>query len=321
MEREVVVLSDWKVKYRPKTIEEFVGNEAIVEAFVNDISGKDKKRAYLISGEYGIGKTSLSRIGATQFLNANDFNITEINASSDNGIDMVRRLESVCALSSVDNRIWILDEFHSATKPAQKAILKLLEEGTDKDFFFICTTDPSGVIPMIRSRCGKYPLELPEDIEIKRHLRHISKTEGVMVAPEVTAMIIEKSEGHIRDSIGFLHSVCEMEEDKAISYLKKVSAGMAESTEAYELVKALFNGKSKTVKTLLKELKDAGEHPEGLRRFILSYGATTLLNRWSVNTAKIMENFEEPYFDGPTSWPKFILDCFRASLAIDDIPF
>lgn len=310
-------MSSWKTKYRPKTFDEFAGNEEIVEAFISAISGKDKERGYLISGEYGIGKTTMARIGATQYLDADDFNITEINASSDNGINMVRTLEEMCTTATAANRIWILDEFHSATKAAQKAILKLLEEGNDKDFFFFCTTDSGSIIPMIRSRCGKFPLALPADLPIKKRLRLIAKAEGVSVAPEVTMKILEKAEGHVRDAIGFLQAVSEMEEEKALEYLDKVSAGMAESAEAYNLVKALFGGKSKTVQANLKELKASGESPESVRRFILNYGASTLLNRWTIDPAMIMENFEEPYFDAGTAWAKFVLDCYRATRTTD----
>jgi DNA polymerase III gamma/tau subunit len=292
-----------------------------VEAFVGDISGEDRMRAYMVSGEHGIGKTTLARIGALQYLKSDDFNIREINASSDNGINMVRTMEEMCGSSTSQNRVWILDEFHSATKPAQKAILKLLEEGSDKDFFFICTTHPESVIAMIRSRCGQYPLAIPENIEIKRHLRKISKTEGIVMSPEITSLILEKAEGHIRDAVGFLQSVSKMEEGKALKYLKRVSGGVSESAEAYELVKAIYAQQGKKTKTLLKELKEAGENAEGIRRFVLSYGSSILINRWDLTTGTIMENFEEPYFDAPTAWPKFILDCFRSSLPGDDIPF
>lgn len=305
---------NWKTKYRPKTIDEFVGNASIVSAFVESLTGNDKERAFMISGQYGIGKTSLARIGATEYLGATDFNITEINASSDNGIDMVRTLENLCRTSTAKNRIWILDEFHAATKNAQKAILKLLEEGSEKDFFFICTTDPGSIIPMIQSRCGKFPLELPEDMEIKRKLRKISRTEDVMIAPEVTLKILDKAEGHVRDAVGMLQAVSTMEEEEALHYLSKITTGSAESVEAYELVKALYSGNGKTVKRYLDILKKNGENPEGIRRFILAYGSSTLLRGWRVLTAQVMENFEEPYFDGPTSWPKFILDCFRTTL-------
>jgi len=307
-------LSNWKIKYRPETEEDFVGNAEILEAFVNDISDEeDRPRAYFIPGPYGIGKTTLARIGAKCYLKADDFNITEINGSSNNGIDMVRSLEEACANYTTVNRIWIIDEFHGATKQAQKAFLKLLEEGSKKDFFFICTTEPTKVIPMIISRCNKYPLNLPEDLEIKKRLRVISKKEGIRVSPEVTLKILEKAEGHVRDAVGFLQSVHKMDEDKAVKYLDRCSGGESSSPEAFELVKAIYSGKDKTMKKLLKELKANEEQPEGLRRFIMSYGSTVLLNRWDIGTGLIMENFEKPYFDA-NPWPQFILDCFRSTL-------
>lgn len=305
---------NWKIKHRPNTIEEFVGNAEMVEAIISDSSGDDKERSYLLYGPHGIGKTTLARIIARTYLKVDDFNITEINASSDNGIDMARYLEERCGTATPSNRVWILDEFHRATKACQNALLKLLEEGSDKDFFFLCTTETKGILPTIKSRCGKYPLALPENIDIKRRLRVISKKEGAMLSPEVTLKILEKSEGHVRDAVGFLQSVHKMEEAKAIKYLDKCVGGEADSPEAYEFVKAVYTNKIKTVKKLLGELKKKEESPEGLRRFLMAYGATLLLSRWNNSTAIIMENFEKPYFDS-NPWPQFILDCYRATLS------
>lgn len=328
MEREVVILSNWKLKHRPLTIEEFVGNEEMVEAIISDSSGDDKERSYLLYGPHGIGKTTLARIIAKIYLKVDEFNINEINASSDNGIDMARYIEERCGAATPTNRVWILDEFHKSTKACQNALLKILEEGSDKDFFFLCTTETKGIIPTIKSRCGKYPLELPEDIEIKKRLRIISREENIKVSPGVTLKILEKAEGHVRDAVGYLQSVHKMEETKAIKYLDKCVGGEADSPEAFALIKELVYFKEKPkpskIMNLLKDLKEAGENPEGLRRFILSSAGTHLLKTWKFEMAVLMENFEKPYYDAPTAWSLFVLDCFRALNQIDpmdDIPF
>ena len=314
-------MSNWKIKHRPETIEEFVGNEEMVEAIISDSSGDDKERSYLLYGPYGIGKTTLARIIIKKYLKIDDFNISEINASSDNGVDMARWVEERCGTATPVPRAWIFDEFHKATKACQNALLKILEEGSDKDFFFLCTTETKGILPTIKSRCGKYPLELPEDIEIKKRLRVISRKEEITVSPEVTLKILEKAEGHVRDAVGFIQSVHKMDEKKAIKYLDKCTGGEAGSAEAYEFVKAIYSGKEKTVKKMLKGLKENDEQPEGLRRFIMSYGSSILLNKWSIGTALVMENFEKPYFD-VNPWSQFILDCFRVfNSGGDNIPF
>jgi DNA polymerase-3 subunit gamma/tau len=326
--REVTILSNWKLKHRPQTIEEFVGNSEMVEAIISDSSGEDKERSYLLYGPHGIGKTTLARIIAKVYLKVDDFNINEINASSDNGVDMARYLEEMCGNATPVNRVWILDEFHNSTKAAQNALLKLLEEGSDKDFFFLCTTETKGIIPTIKSRCGKYPLELPSDLEIKKRLRVISRSEETPVSPEVIKKILEKAEGHVRDAVGFLQSVHDMEESKATKYLDKCTGGEAGSPAAFDLIKELIYTSGRgapnitKVKRLLKELKEVGEAPEGLRRFILSAGSNELLKNWNLSVALILQNFEDPYYDAPTAWPIFILDCFRAlNDGSDDIPF
>jgi DNA polymerase-3 subunit gamma/tau len=317
---------NWKIKYRPEIIEEFVGNEEMTEAIISDSSGDDKERSYLIYGPYGIGKTTLARIIIKKYLKIDDFNITEINASSENGVDMARWVEERCGTATPVPRAWIFDEFHKATKACQNALLKILEEGSDKDFFFLCTTETKGILPTIKSRCGKYPLELPEDIEIKKRLRIISKKEEIMISPEVTMKILEKAEGHVRDAVGYLQSVHNMDEKKAIKYLDKCTGGEASSPEAFKLISALVYSKGmpnvKTVKSILKELKDDGQDPESLRRFIFSTGSTELLKNWNFSIAVLLEQFEKPYYDAPTAWGMFILDCYRAVNQMEqDIPF
>ena len=319
-------MSSWEIKHRPATIEEFVGNSEMTEAIISDSSGESKKRTYLLYGPYGIGKTTLARIIAKVYLKIDDFNINEVNASSDNGVDMARYVEERCGTATPVNRVWIFDEFHKATKACQNALLKILEEGSDKDFFFLCTTETKGILPTIKSRCGKYPLELPEDIQIKKRLRVISKKEGIMVSPEVTLKILEKAEGHVRDAVGFLQSVHKMEEDKAIKYLDKCTGGEASSPEAFALIKALVYSKgnppAKKIRAMLKELKTDGQDAEGLRRFIFSTGSAELLKNWEFSIAVLLENVEKPYFDAPTAWGMFILDIYRAVNQMEpDIPF
>ena len=314
-------MSDWKTKFRPASIEEFVGNDVILETFVHDISKKNRKRAYLITGPRGVGKTTLARIGCKVFLEIDDINLTEINASDDRGIDTVRELKEQCSIGTSENRGWIIDEAHMTTVQFQNAILKLLEEGNPHDYFFICTTDPQKLAGTLKSRCGKYHLDFPEESEIKKLIRTIGKAEGFKVSPEVSAEIIKKSERHLRDAVDLLQSVYDMEEEKALKYLNSVVSTEAESPEAKKFVEAVYNQDGKRVKQLLAELKDANEKPEGLRLFLLSWGAGRLLKSWRIEDALIMENFEKEYYQS-NPWPIFILDCYRAvASGKDDIPF
>ena len=69
----------WVEKYRPKKIEDIVGNEEAKATFVDWLCGKKKstKKAVLLYGPPGVGKTALVNAAAREF----GFNIIEMNAS------------------------------------------------------------------------------------------------------------------------------------------------------------------------------------------------------------------------------------------------
>ena len=99
---------------RPKTFDEFTGNRVQVEALKRAVSNPDRRsHAYLFFGPSGCGKTTLARILAGEFLCPDDaFHRIEINAASQRGIDMARKLEEIAGASPMGggSRAVILDE-------------------------------------------------------------------------------------------------------------------------------------------------------------------------------------------------------------------
>ena len=102
--------------YRPRTIEDVVGQEHIVKTLKNQIKNNNIGHAYLFSGTRGTGKTSTAKIFARAVnclhpinegpcneceicrdtLNDNIMDVVEIDAASNNSVDDIRELrESV----------------------------------------------------------------------------------------------------------------------------------------------------------------------------------------------------------------------------------
>src|ERR1022692_3468443 len=77
------------IKYRPKTLDEVIGHNAVVKSLESSFSKSTVPHAYLFIGESGVGKTTLARLLAKQF-NCDPVNIIEVDAATTTGVDDMR---------------------------------------------------------------------------------------------------------------------------------------------------------------------------------------------------------------------------------------
>ena len=126
-------------KYRPKSLNDLVGQEEAVSLIEKQIKQETLNHAYLFSGPRGVGKTSLARIIAVELGCDPVFDITEIDAASNNKVDDIRELnESInfIASSPGKKRVFILDEVHMLSNAASNAFLKHLKSRHSILFLF-----------------------------------------------------------------------------------------------------------------------------------------------------------------------------------------
>src|SRR3989344_4415294 len=158
-------------KYRPKSFDEVIGQEQVVRVLNNSLKQGRVAHAYLFSGPRGVGKTTIARLVAkalncaksdfhgksdfngsvpcntcescNEFNAGSSFNLIEIDAASNRGIDEVRELrESVRFVPSKGKyKVYVIDECHQLTKDAFNALLKTLEEPPAHAIFILATTE------------------------------------------------------------------------------------------------------------------------------------------------------------------------------------
>lgn len=182
-------------KYRPDSLEGYVGNLAIVE----------KVRIYLQSGDVphllfygtaGTGKTTLAKLIAKNL----DCDLMYINASDENNVDTVREKIKSFA-STIGFRQWkliILDEADYLTPNAQAALRNLMETFSKTTRFILTCNYVEKIIDPIQSRCQVFGITPPSKKDVAIRVSEILKLEGVTYKPEDLVSIINAGYPDIR---------------------------------------------------------------------------------------------------------------------------
>lgn len=222
-------------KYRPKTIDDVVGQKIAVKIIKNSLKNNQINHAYLFSGPRGTGKTTMAKILAKSvnctelhdgvscekcanclsINNGETVDIIEIDAASNNGVDEIREIRNNVALScsSLKYKIYIIDEVHMLTIGAFNALLKTLEEPPEHIIFILATTDVQKVPTTIISRCQCINFETISTNDIKKRLKYIAEQEKATIDEDVFDKLATISNGGLRDAIGNLEKLIVSSDD------------------------------------------------------------------------------------------------------------
>ena len=215
-------------RYRPRRFDELKGQDHVVRALRNAVINNREGQAYLFSGPRGTGKTSTARILA-KVLNCeklkdgepcgkcnsclsidagSSYDVLELDAASNNGVDNMRDLIERAALGNPGrHRVFILDEVHMLSKPAEAALLKTLEEPPDHVVFVLATTDPQKVSETIRSRTQHLQFHLLPLQELKEHVRWVVADAKLVVSEDAIDRVVQLGAGSVRDTLSALELV------------------------------------------------------------------------------------------------------------------
>lgn len=294
--------------YRPKKLNEVVGNKATIASIESVLSRKtDWPHVWLFTGPSGCGKTTLARIIASR-LEIKETDLQEQNIANFRGIDNARDIQEQMRLRPLGGkyRAWILDECHMGTKEFWNAMLKPLEDTPEHVFFFLCTTDPQKIIKTVLNRCHEFKVEALTDVQIASLLTSVVKHEKTTVPDEVIKQIASDSLGSARSALTMLDKIIDMEPGEMLAAAKKAAA---EVSATIELCRALLKGaKWPIVSAILRGL-DA--EPESIRQAVLGYCNAVLLKEDNPRAWAIMDALREPiHYNGR---PGLTMACYEAT--------
>jgi len=322
-------------KYRPKNLDEVVGQVQIVKSLKGAIKQNKLHSAYLFAGSRGTGKTSIARVLAKSLNcekgqsiapcgvchscktieSGNSIDVFEVDAASNNGVDYARELIKGTALSSMGGKykVYIIDECHNLTRQASEALLKTVEEPGAKTIFVFCTTEPSKVLKTIESRCQVFKFKPVDEELIFTHLAHIVHDELLTVSPDILTAISQLCEGVVRDSVTILDQI-SLNVEATIDDLYDI-IGRIPSDQVVSLLNAVASGKSINIFSAQKDCYKAGADSLALLGEMSNFVRNALIAKQDYSAYKLM-TCDSNTFKTAGNWAKSFDVCTLEKLVI-----
>ncbi len=309
-------------KYRPQKLDDVLGQETNVEILKNAAKAGRLGQAYIFYGARGTGKTTTARLIA-KLLNCekrradpefaklgepcnecreclaidaqNSFDVVEIDAASNRGIDEIRNLKENIRTSpaSAEHKVYIIDEAHMLTGAAFNALLKTLEEPPKHAVIILATTEFEKLPPTITSRAQRFVFKKLPKTTIVGKLTSIVKKEKITIDDAAIELIAAAAEGSFRDAESLLDQISSLggaatKGGITLDDVERVT-GRTGLKKVYELTEFIVKKDAKGALGYLNELNEDGHNLVQFTKDLIHYLRKVLSLKINPSLKPVME--------------------------------
>ena len=286
-------------KYRSKKLEDLLDQETTVHILKNAAKTGRIGQAYIFYGPRGTGKTSTARLLA-KLLNCekrrtdpvfaktgepcnecaacrgidaqNSFDVIEIDAASNRGIDEIRNLkESIrSAPASGGSKVYIIDEAHMLTGAAWNALLKTLEEPPKHAVIVLATTEYEKLPPTITSRAQRFAFKKVSKSSIVRKLTEEARAEKIKIEEPALELIAAIAEGSVRDAESLLDQISSVGGTITLADVERIT-GRSGLAKVASFAADIIHGDLPAAIAAIAALTDEGGNPVQFTKDIIHY--------------------------------------------------
>lgn len=254
-------MSTLSVSMRPQNLDAVIGNDSVKASIRKQVASGRIPTAIMLSGPPGVGKTTLAHIIARLIqgdIPADEpIDLIEVNAADMNGVDASRELVEGVAYRPLTGarKVVVLDEAQQLTVPAQNVFLKPMEAAESSTTFILATTDPSKIIPAIKSRCLHFTLTGLAEREASELLRRAASEMGVEYNDDFIMAATARSKG---DDWSPRELLMAYEKFVAGTPLTHCFSGTSTHEPLYEdVAKAVVRGDWEATRAMLEQIRTA----------------------------------------------------------------
>ena len=275
-------------KYRPRTFEDLIGQQAMVRTLTNAFATGRIAHAFMLTGVRGVGKTTTARLLARALnyerdgvdgpsvdlsvegvhcraiIEGRHIDVLELDAASHTKVDEMRELLDGVRYAPVEARykVYVIDEVHMLSTAAFNALLKTLEEPPPHAKFIFATTEIRKVPVTILSRCQRFDLRRVEPAVIVENLDALCTAEGVRVDAEGLALIARAAEGSVRDAQSLLDQAMVQASGGVVPVeAVRDMLGLADRAATIALFELVVQGKTAEALAAFRTLHGYGADP------------------------------------------------------------